>query len=536
MAVVSISRIQVRRGQKNVGSGLPQLASGEFGWAVDSQELYIGNGSVAEGSPFVGNTKLLNETDNLFEFANTYQYKSGTNIQTGNSANNPVLRTLQARLDDTISVRSFGAPGDGTNQTLALQRAIDQLYLNASNKGTTQARVELILEPGEYNITSTIFLPPFTTIRGAGADKTIINAGSHSVFETCNDTSTPGAYSNDASSTTLNQARNIKLSGMTITTTGGPVLSLISCKNSVFEDLIISAAYSFGAAIDGNSDGIRLTSLSTAVSSNGNLFKNVTVKNCVTGIKTDTDIKDNTWNNCTFDTLWQGFAFGAGTILGTSGMLTGPINNKIVESKFDNIWGSAIKVVNGTNNISKNNKFYNVGNHAGTSASASEAVIEFGSLNNTSEGDWFKRSADLGYDETFKNGVVYHPEVKGPTITDFGTTHKLTIGQSGEYTKLFRLPAETTKGYEIDYIYKSSYVAAARTGTLTLVVDPVNNTYNISDDYEYTGNNTYAENLKFRAQNYDENGDTVIDTTAIMMLNLTVSDTAILYYKVKTKS
>jgi hypothetical protein len=222
--------------------------------------------------------------------------------------------------------------------------------------------------------------------------------------------------------------------------------------------------------------------------------------------------------------------------LGTGGMLTGPVNNNVFESKFDNIYTSAIIVTNGSYNASKNNKYYNVGNNAGTSASATVAVIDFGSLNNTSEGDWFERSADLGYDETFKNGVVYHPEVKGPTITEFGTTHKLTIGQSGEYTKLFRLPAETTKGYEIDYIYKSSYVAASRTGTLTLVVDPVNDTYNISDDYEYTGNNTYAENLKFKAQNYDENGDTVIDTTAIMMLNLTVSDTAILYYKVKTKS
>ena len=35
MAVVQISSIQVRRGQKNIGSGLPQLASGELGWAVD---------------------------------------------------------------------------------------------------------------------------------------------------------------------------------------------------------------------------------------------------------------------------------------------------------------------------------------------------------------------------------------------------------------------------------------------------------------------------------------------------------------------
>ena len=216
-------------------------------------------------------------------------------------------------------------------------------------------------------------------------------------------------------------------------------------------------------------------------------------------------------------------------------MLTGPVLNKIDNSKFNDVYTMAIQIVTGIQNISSNNKFYR-GNNGGNAASASEAVIEFGSLNNTSEGDWFKRSADLGYDETFKNGVVYHPEVKGPTITDFGTTHKLTIGQSGEYTKLFRLSAETTKGYEIDYIYKSSYVAASRTGTLTLVVDPANDTYNISDDYEYTGNTTYAENLKFRAQNYDENGDLTVDTVAIMMLNLTVSDTAILYYKVKTKS
>ena len=79
MAVVQISRIQVRRGQKNQGTGLPQLASGELGWAVDSQELFIGNGAVSEGSPYVGNTKLLSEHDNLFEFANTYVYKKDLN-------------------------------------------------------------------------------------------------------------------------------------------------------------------------------------------------------------------------------------------------------------------------------------------------------------------------------------------------------------------------------------------------------------------------------------------------------------------------
>ena len=536
MAVVSISRIQVRRGQRNTGSGLPQLASGEFGWAVDSQELFIGNGSVAEGSPYVGNTKLLSETDNLFEFANTYQYNTGTNVQTGSTPNNPVLRTLQARLDDRISIRAFGASGDGTDQTVSLQRAIDQLYLNSANKGTTQARVELIFEPGEYNITAPINLPPFATIRGAGPDKTIINSGSFAAFQTVNDSSIPDGYAEDATSTTLNQARNISISGLTISSTGGTALSLVSCKDSMFKDLVLKGSYSLGDAVSGDIDGIRVSSLSTAVSSNNNVFNNVVVEKFVTGVKSDNDIKDNTWTNCTFDTLWQGFSLGLNTVLGTSGMLTGPINNIISDSKFEDIYQHAIHIQNGTDNTSKNNKYYSVGNNSGTSLNATSSVIKFESIRNRSKGDWFARSADLSYDETYKNGVVYHPEVNGPTITDFETTHKLTIGQSGEYTKLFRLPAETVKAYEIDYIYKSSEVSASRTGTMTLVVDPANDTFTFSDDYNYTGSNTFAENLKFKAQNYDEDSNSVVDTVAIMMLNLTSSDNATMYYKVKTKS
>jgi len=61
MAVVQISRIQIRLGKSLSGTGLPQLASGELAWSLDTQELYIGNGSVAEGSPAVGNTKILTE-------------------------------------------------------------------------------------------------------------------------------------------------------------------------------------------------------------------------------------------------------------------------------------------------------------------------------------------------------------------------------------------------------------------------------------------------------------------------------------------
>ena len=126
MAVVQISRIQVRRGQKNTGTGLPQLASGEFGWAVDTQELYIGNGAVSEGAPNVGNTLVLTEHTNLFDYINyTYDADQGI-VQTGANVSTPVIRSLQDRLDDIVSVKSFGVDSDGTDVTEDLQRAVEQ--------------------------------------------------------------------------------------------------------------------------------------------------------------------------------------------------------------------------------------------------------------------------------------------------------------------------------------------------------------------------------------------------------------------------
>jgi len=58
MAVIQISQIQVRSGLQE---DLPQLATGEFGWSVDTQRLFIGKGTLAEGSPMVGVTEILTE-------------------------------------------------------------------------------------------------------------------------------------------------------------------------------------------------------------------------------------------------------------------------------------------------------------------------------------------------------------------------------------------------------------------------------------------------------------------------------------------
>ena len=105
MAVVQISRIQQRRGRKTSATGFPQLASGEIGWAIDTQELYIGNGAVSEGAPYVGNTQILTEHVNILDFAQAYQYqRNNPIIKTGPTYLKPVQRTLQQRFDERVDL------------------------------------------------------------------------------------------------------------------------------------------------------------------------------------------------------------------------------------------------------------------------------------------------------------------------------------------------------------------------------------------------------------------------------------------------
>ncbi len=170
MAVVQISKIQVRRGKKNT-TGMPQLASGELAWAIDAQELYIGNGSVGEGAPAVGNTKILTEHDNIIDLLNQYSYKpSNPEIATGLPG--PTERTLQQRLDEgAVNARSFGIDGSDltVDQTALIQNAIWSLY---DNQGSDDNRVNLEFDPGIYRVTGTIYLPKNMGLIGSGSGRT----------------------------------------------------------------------------------------------------------------------------------------------------------------------------------------------------------------------------------------------------------------------------------------------------------------------------------------------------------------------------
>ena len=187
MAVVQISRIQIRRGKINSGTGLPQLSSGEMAWAIDSQELYIGNGAVSEGSPGVGNTKILTINDltsqgNILNLIQHIYRANDTTISTGTDANDPVARLIQDKLDDSVNLLDFVTDADilADDYTAPLQRAVDQLFLNTNTKASAdtvygkQSRVTLMLPAGVFKTSNTIYIPSFATIVGAGLDKTFI--------------------------------------------------------------------------------------------------------------------------------------------------------------------------------------------------------------------------------------------------------------------------------------------------------------------------------------------------------------------------
>lgn len=175
MAVVQISKIQVRRGQKNSGIGVPQLSSAEFAWAVDSQELYIGNGSVAEGAPAVGNTKVLTEHDNILELAASYRFAADDT-----SITLSIARGLQSKIDEIqVSVVDFGAIPDGsTDSTLAFTTAIDELFKNSNDK----FKKILAVPNGVYLFLDDLIIPSNVLIKGENSQETVLEIGDNNII------------------------------------------------------------------------------------------------------------------------------------------------------------------------------------------------------------------------------------------------------------------------------------------------------------------------------------------------------------------
>lgn len=361
MAVVQISKIQVRRGQKNSNSGIPQLSSAEFAWAVDTQELFIGNGSVAEGAPYVGNTKIITEHDNILELANSYQFANDDN-----SITFAVPRTLQSKLDEYVSVTDFGAIGDGsTDCVAAFESAFTELFRNAN----TNYKKILLIPNGEYLFTSDLRVPSGVILQGETKHGSILNIGSNNIrFIT-----STGLEVIDFNSS--NRPANVYFNNFTIKRTTGQ-LTCTGLANSVFRDMRFIGEYQLGApvasllsepsAIFWANDlfGTRVTGLQFE---NCTFDKNSISIKCIQSAVFETNIIIDSCKFSTNDT--------AVYISGVSGQSNAW---KITDSDFEEISRQAFRSTNGFDTIIQECIFKNVGNGTSTAASPSEVMIYFG--------------------------------------------------------------------------------------------------------------------------------------------------------------
>lgn len=465
MAVVQISRIQLRRGRGNTGTGLPQLASGELGWAVDNKELWIGNGSIAEGAPAVGNTRILTEADLLSSSGSTtildsinYTYKfNDVTITTGPNSGAPVVRTLQDRLDDYVDIFNFGVVNDGvTDTTVTLQHAINQLFLNdfVTAAHDPSRRVDLVLPPGVYHITSTLYIPSYASLIGAGSEKTIINyVGTGTAMQVVNEASFSGGPSSIVHTTGANQPKNISIKGMTISVNNSGIdqgqwyhlntyivndivsynglryiailtnvnqppistslywkivlqsgLHLDAVKDSVFEDLTINGNWDFND--NPNQIAIKLSAVSDVVTCYHNQFNNISIINFYYGVVATQDTMFNVFNECYMSNVKEGFMLGHGADGSTVGMLYGPRNTAIINCQFNDVKNHAVYIEYGTANTIENCSLVNVGNNGGVITDIVYPQIFIAVDGNTVKSTNSDRSLPLGAASSITSSVT----------------------------------------------------------------------------------------------------------------------------------
>lgn len=490
MAIVQISQITNRKGlQEN----LPQLAGAELGWSTDTRQLYIGNGTLQDGAPVIGNTEILTEFSDILNIATTYTYKgaaAGYTVQTGPTAGTPVTLSLQSWLDQFASVLDFGAVGDGTTDcTDAINRALYQLYCREVNP---QIRRSLFFPAGVYRVTGSINIPPYATLYGEGVDNSIIvmdDGVDDYVARTADSLQNVGVNIGDAGAT---PPEYITITNMRFTHSDptGSVFLVEDATNCRFQNVGFQGA-STTADLESDANG----SIGVSFASTSSLVcEQITFDGCVFsglvwGMHTDQQTKAVTISTSRFNILYRGIALGTAAV--TNG---GPTGTRIVGNLFDNVYAEGI--IFGSNlvlaiNASGHNIFYDVGNHfTGSTGTPATSIISILSDNNISISDLFERT------DTF---ATTYPRVDLNNTVSIATTNgsQLALGtytrESGQQSVLvdddsasvFTISTNMTKAFMVNYTITRG--ATYRTGIIVVATDP-------GDSTELTWNDDYTEN------------------------------------------
>ena len=501
MAIVQISQITNRKGLQD---DLPQLAGAELGWSIDQRRLWIGNGTLAEGAPVIGNTEILTEFSDVLELSAAYTYKgdaAGYTVQTGPTPSTPVALSLQTWFDQWATVKDFGAVGDGvTDDTAAINRAMQQIYCREINP---QIRRALFFPAGVYRITQTIKIPPFATLYGEGLDNSIIQMDS-------GDDSTLTQY-------VARTADSLQQIGVNIGTNGAITPQFVTVSNMGFKNLDLSTDVflvedasncrfeSVGflgplttstLSTDANDmAGVRFASTVTLVT-NQIVFDSCQFSGLTYGLNTataqsgtDQTVSGITVTNSKLDTLYQGIVLGTETLSGV-----GATGFRITNNIFDNIYNEGIIIGNVSLNATGYNIFYDVGNHFLGTTSPYTAIIDIQTNNNISVGDMFERTDAYAGAE---NPGTSFPRITINNTTAIAITNSATVqlgtytiqsgkqatlaDATGSATTVFTVDASLIRAFSVNYTIVRG--TGYRTGTLLVATDSGATDLNWTDDY-----------------------------------------------------
>lgn len=487
MAVIQISKIQQRRGNKSI-TGIPQLSSAEFAWAIDSQELFIGNGSIAEGAPYVGNTKILTEHDNLLEQASSYSF--------GAPAITSISRSLQSKLDDTVSLLDFAviSPGQITDWSAAFDLAISQLYLDVI---TTYQKV-LVIPNGVYTLTRDLALPSNCIIRGETKNGVIINIGANNIraLPIINLPSFNIKVTNaNLIVNSSNRPSNISISNLTIQRTTGTI-DISNLLTGVFENVIINGNYSISnTLVDVTSEiaAVSWTSLlpstaATDISFNNCSFQSVSI--AILGNNKSNYLVDSkfTFESCTFNNNCIGIYI--------NGNATHINRWLITECEFDNIAYYAFYSSHGRSTRITGSKFNSCGN-GGANLPISN-IIYFGDATDNVVDD-----CDCDRQTSIGSGAsqVAYAEVYNASRATFLTRNISPIFNSPGYTNI-TVFATTSKYIEIDY--SLTLLTYSRVGRFVISIDQNSTVVSSRDDYTYSSvSETTTVNLTYQGVVYN---------------------------------
>lgn len=535
MAVIEISKIQVRRGQENQ-TGVPPLDGGEFAWAADTENLYIGLRR-EDGGARDANIRILTENDlrNFFNASGSvsvvdpYSYRADTVppitafYTTGTAT--AIVRSISQKADDIVSIKDFFIYDDydSTATTEIIQLAVNRLFLTdetsqyAVNTGTTPAAKILYFPAGLYNINSTIFLPSNATIIGEGIDKTIINrvttgtSNSGCMFQTVDklnnpemdDASdlifdhfdnTPIAFNKAVSNITI-QGMTLRFDALTGVTGTNGIISLDCADHAVIRDIKMQGTMNSTSSNKGYT-GIDIRGYA-AITSNHITIEKCEMINLYSGIKSNYDVDHINIRDNYFNELERGVNFNDPV---DASATVGPRYVNIENNKFYRINQQAIYAGTSTSStfytsaiVSKNNAFVNVGNFVpsiGESYGTATSIITFLSSGNSSVNDYFSRQE---YQDINGGSIWYNDLIEGKTTLDNDYV-KVNSVNTNSSVVLMRLPITgQSNSLQLKYTITNSNTASNyvdRSGIVTYHIVPQWGNVNdpdvqITDDYTF---------------------------------------------------